>query len=206
MRQQYGYGVVLNVRLSYQPVSFEIDDPNVAIQESLSEAESRAYGQALGVCVDEAFERVPDPFAQDTAAANWLATQALRIREEAWEDPRVQAAIDGWSRCMAEAGYDFAHPQDAHAYVAEMAEPFRQPMPGVELDEETTAELDRIQQIELEVAHADFECAAELEKTRRQVQWELEAEFIEENAERLAGYTAEYEKAIADYLHFLDGP
>lgn len=204
MREVYGYGVVFNVQLSYQPIVMEFDDPNAAITESLSAAERRAYGPAYGKCMNQARERYPDPFGGDSPAEGWLATQAQQIQEAAWHDPRVQHAINGWARCMAKEGYDFAHPEDARNHISELAAPYFQNQPGVDLDDATAAELEALQALELEVAHTDFACATELDQTLEDVRWELEAAFVAENTDRIANYAAEYEKAMAAYLHLLD--
>lgn len=206
MREVYGYGVVFNARLSFQPIVMEIDDPNVTIEANLSEAERRAYGPAIGKCMNEARERYPDPFGGDSPAEGWLAAQAQRIREAAWQTPQVQEAIDGWSRCMAGEGYDFAHPDEARNHISELASPYFQNQPGADLDEETAAELDALQALELEVAHTDFSCATELDKTLDEARREIEAEFVADNADRIAGYAAEHEEAMAAYLHLLDEP
>jgi len=204
MAEEYGYGVVLNVRLSYQPITTEIDDPNVAIQEALSPAEQEAYWQSYGVCVTEAVETYPDPFGSDSEEEAWLADQLFAIQTAVWEDPRVQQAVDGWSRCMAEQGYEFAHPDDARAHIADLVAPISNAQTGLGLDDAAAAELDRLQETELEVARTDFACAEQLDRTIEGVRSELEAELIEENGERIAAYAATYESSIADYLHLLD--
>lgn len=205
MAEEYGYGVVLNVRLSYQPIAIEIEDPNVAIQEDQSPAEQEAYRHSYGACATEALEEYPDPSGSDSEEAAWLADQLFAIQTAVWEDHRVQQAVDGWSRCMAEHGYEFAHPDDARAHIASLVAPISNAQGGLGLDDATAAELDRIQEIELEVARTDFACAEELDRTLEVVRFEEEAELVEENGERIAAYAAAYETSIADYLHLLDG-
>lgn len=204
MAEEYGYGVVLNVRLSYQPITTEIDDPNVAIQEELSPAEQEAYRHSYGVCATEAIETYPDPFGTDSEEEAWLADQLFSIQTAVWEDPRVDQAVDGWSRCMAEQGYEFAHPDDARAHIADLVAPISNAQTGLGLDDDTAAELDRLQETELEVARTDFACAEQLDRTIEEVRSEEEAELIEENGERIAAYAATYQASIADYLHLLD--
>lgn len=204
MAAEYGYGVVLNVRLSYQPITTEIDDPNVAIQEELSAAEQEAYRHSYGICATEAVQTYPDPFGSGSEEEAWLADQLSAIQTAVWEDPRVQQAVDGWSRCMAEQGYEFAHPDDARAHVADLVAPISNDQTGPGLDDTTAAELDRLQEIELEVARTDFTCAGQLKRTIEEVRFEQEAELIEDNGERIAAYAAAYQASIADYLHLLD--
>lgn len=206
MRQTYGYGVVFHVRLSYQPLVMELDDPNAAIRQAMSMTEQKAYGPVYGRCMNQARERHPDPFGADSPSEGWLAAQAQQIRQAAWQDPRVQQEIDRWSRCMAKAGYDFAHPDDARDHISELAEPYLQTHAGIDLDQATAAELDELQTVELAVAHTDYACAADLDRTLEQTRWELEAEFIEANADRIAAYVRQHETAIAAYHHIINGP
>lgn len=204
MAEKFGYGVVLNARLSYQPIATEIDNPNVAIEENLSPTERKAYGPAYGACQGEAYEIYPDPFGSGSEGEFWLADQLSAIQIAVSEDLRVQQAVDDWSRCMAEQGYDFVDPEHAVAYIADLVAPISNAQTGTGLDDSTAAELDRLQEIELEVAHTDFACAEQLDRTIEKVRFELEAELIEENGDRIAIYAAAYEASIADYLHLLD--
>lgn len=202
--QEYGYGIVLNVRLSYQPITTEIDDPNVEIQEDQSPAEQEAYWHSYGVCATEALTIYPDPFGSDSEEEAWLTAQLAAIQSAIFEDPRVQFGVDDWSRCMAEQGYEFTHPEDARIYVADLVAGISNAQTGLGLDDETADELDRLQEIELEVARTDSSCAQQLDQIIETVRFEHESELIEENGERIAAYASAYEASIAEYLHLLD--
>jgi len=89
-------------------------------------------------------------------------------------------------------------------HIADLVAPISNAQTGLGLDDATAAELDRLQETELEVARTDFACAEQLDRTIEGVRSELEAELIEENGERIAAYAATYESSIADYLHLLD--
>ncbi len=204
MAEQYGYGVVLSLRLSFQPIATEIDDPNVAIYDGLSSAEQDAYRQSHAACAEEALGTYPDPFGSGSEGEVWLANQLVAIQEAVLEDLRVQQAVDRWSSCMAEQGFDFADPDDARAYVEDLVTPIANAQAERTLDDATAAELDRLQQVELEVADTDFACAEQLNRAMDEVRYELETELIEREGPRIAAYADTYAAAIADYIHLLD--
>ncbi|MBM7783323.1 hypothetical protein [Tenggerimyces flavus] len=126
--------------------------------------------------------------------------EALRKRME--NDQRVKDATTAWSDCMADQGYpDFKKPQDAQSSVwdkfsdaskpadgggeGESSAPAAKPMP-MKLD---AAKRKEIRELELKLAPIDYECQQKtFVKAAKEVQIELEKEFLEQHKTQLEQY------------------
>lgn len=131
--------------------------------------------------------------------------EALRQRIES--DPRIVEAIEAWSACMAQAGYSefdaTTDPEDA--VMEQMSELYgwddqapeddansdgpSTTMGGpdeVDVDEAALAEL---QEYEIAVATADYDCEQqEFTDARQEVAWGFEEDFVEEHRAELERY------------------
>ncbi len=138
--------------------------------------------------------------------------EALRERIE--NDPRVVQATLEWSRCMTQAGFAFASTDAIRDELAARSEPFQmrgdlyEVLSPAEIDAltqdervalqrelatlspEEQAELDALQQFELDVAAADHECAGPLDDVRYEVTVELEQGFVDEHLAQLEAIVA----------------
>jgi len=103
-------------------------DPNEVYISTLTEARKRSYYLALyGVenpddeeaetydlaassdsCVSRSFQEIPGVYAK----RNILQDQLDIMEENISKDPTLTAAIEKWSVCMSENGYDLSKPQD----------------------------------------------------------------------------------------------
>jgi hypothetical protein len=125
--------------------------------------------------------------------------EALRKRME--NDQRVKDASKAWSDCMADKGYpDFKKPGDAQSSVwdkfsaasqqgtaegNETSKPAAKPMP-MKLD---AAKRKEIRELELKLAPIDYECQDKhFTKPAKEVQFELEKEFLEQHKTQLESY------------------
>lgn len=211
-RDQYGYGAAFNARLAFEPMTATFINPNVDIVEALGESEREAYDAQMRVCRRLLQETLPNPFdpplqreGDEPSLQLWLMEQLALIDEAVGKDPRVLAAEDSWSRCMASEGYDLASPADAYEFIAEQAAPIVARV-SEGLTDEIEEALQDLQVYELQVSDADGKCAEELEldETMRTVRFELETKFLEENGDRVALLAAEKEAALEAYRDFLD--
>ena len=128
--------------------------------------------------------------------------ESLRKRME--NDQRVKDATKAWSDCMADQGYtEFKKPEDAQSSVwnkfsdaskpadgggegeGDASAPAAKPMP-MKLD---AAKRKEIRELELKLAPIDYECQQKhFVKPAKEVQIELEKEFLEQHKTQLEQY------------------
>lgn len=208
---QYGYG--LSTR---EPQEEELDDvdPNAAIVDAMSVAERVAYYQAL-LGAEQSLdgqgrpnaEMVGDPDAcwEQAATEVWgdrdalvttdpvlaafapLLEQIGAIEERVAADPRMVAADEAWSACMAAAG--FPGYTDLNSPQTDVAERAREVM-GTAFDPTLADpdELAELQRFEIAIATADHACRAGYGETYRQVRHDVEAQFVEQHRTELEQY------------------
>lgn len=209
-------------------------DPNQAYTASLSEAERAAYEKAL-------YGELPnlDPTsAATTAMASFepsgcdgdarraadssqafyseFGDEMQEIYEGIQNDPAIVAAIEQWTACMAEAGYEYDTPEEMYQEASGKMEGFYgmgelgasvatvladgQAMSeaggsaGITslepppIDEEKLAE---VQAWERKVAVANWDCSRDLNRVQQEVSAEREQEFIDANRARIDELLAE---------------
>lgn len=149
-----------------------------------------------------------------------LMQDLFRLGERLRNDPRVVEATELWQECMADAGYpDFERVDEAQQSVFQrMAEleGFGGPPTDVPLDEDgegeentgsriaeppeiDPADLEELQEYELAVATADFDCREEhYADIAEEVRYELEEEFVEEHRAELEQYRDEMAQLRGD--------
>lgn len=196
--ERYGYG------LFTLEGTAGVDDPNGSQLASMSESEREAYVAALsdeGGCLEEALTQEFEESAGEELVA--LEEEVIALEERVAEDRRVQDAARQWANCMADAGYeDLSEPDEALDVVvarfeelmpdaAANAELESTPRPdgtavhrmrGVTLSALDEQALEDLQDHEIEVATADHDCRAEYDDARYEVQFELEQQFMQDNA------------------------
>jgi hypothetical protein len=168
---QYGYGFS-----TLPPVqSFGAGDENRQIFEDLSEQDKVAYERELwgdnteatfvfmlenedfegaGGCTKAAIEEV---FTEEQRNPNFENPFDLQVEQ----DPRYQAAIEEWSACMAEAGYDYESPEDAEDELLERYNDLTRGAPPETLEGADQEALAELQGEERAIAGADLVCAEE---------------------------------------------
>lgn len=218
---QYGYGISTR-----QPQDVEAADvdPNAAIVDAMSVPERVAYYQALFGAEQSLdsqgrpnAEMVGDPDScwEQAATEVWggrggtvatdpvlaafapLLEQIAAIEDRIAADPRMTAATDAWSACMADAG--FPGYTDLNAPQSGVAQRAREVM-GTALDPAAADpdELAELQRFEIAIATADEACRAGYGEVYRQVRHDLEAQFVEQHRTELEQYRDAVAAAAAD--------
>lgn len=129
-----------------------------------------------------------------------LFTDIDALRQRIDGDPRLTDATQQWVDCMADAGFsEFTKPDDPATEVSDRMSALFGDLPSEDSEEKSThlvnpvaldrAELDKVQEYELDVAPADFACRRDhYEDIYREVQFELEAEFVEDHKTDLEAF------------------
>jgi hypothetical protein len=168
---QYGYGFS-----TLPPVqSFGAGEENRQIFEALSEEDKIAYERELwgdnteatfvfmlenedfegaGGCTKTAIEEV---FTEEQRNPNFENPFDLQVEQ----DPRYQAAVEEWSACMSEAGYDYESPEDAEDELLERYNDLTRGAPPETLEGPDQEALAELQGEERAIAGADLVCAEE---------------------------------------------
>lgn len=124
---QYGLGIT--TRFDDPVVELGRGEQNVAIFSALPPADQVAYSRALwGESPDVTLARALEDedfsgadgctrsaaeqhFTQEELTGSYINPGDIRIEQ----DPRTVAAIEAWSGCMQDAGYDYTHPDEVEA-------------------------------------------------------------------------------------------
>lgn len=211
-RDRYGFGVALNARLAFEPIISTFIDPNVEIVEALDQAGRDAYNDQLGTCHRQLQETTTSPLdpprqseGEQASLELWLIEQLGALDQAIAKDSRITAAVDQWSRCMANEGFDFASPGQAIQHVDSEAVPILERV-YEGLTDELDHALEDLQDYELQVSDAGRRCATEvkLDDIMQTVRFEMETEFLEENGDRVALLAAEKNALLEEYRHILD--
>lgn len=221
--KQYGYGIT-TIEYDYtEPVPTDpaATDPNYEYRESLSEDARAVYDESLyGDCYEQANQQVHGT-GEDAGIEQFeeFLAEMGALYDRVRTDPRVVEARQGWSTCMADAGYPGLEAlEDAQTRVTEKQgelygwdEPEPDPAPAPtgtaapgapgtvapgappEVDPEIEAE---VRDFELAIAWADYGCQqdTEVKLIEREVQFELEEAFL-----------ADHEQQAEAYREWLDG-
>lgn len=193
---EYGYGVTTLASPSTDPAP----DPNHRIHDSLPDPEQEAYRRALwgeGVadgddssagCQMLATQQVYGTDGGDAAELHKRFKELFDQLNTLWErieqDPRLRNVNPDWVACMSEAGYPgFNRPHEARQSVFDAMAALRA---AGEPDPQDVAKL---REYELALAPVDHHCrAVHIEGPRREVAYELEAEFVAEHRAELEAY------------------
>jgi hypothetical protein len=186
-----------------------------AYEEELEEAgeEGEVEEPEPGGCSDEAYKEVyGDPDEGDESQFEELFKEFDSLYQRIENDPRMEFATQAWIECMTVAGYPDL--EDLHSGQNEVSERQSElygwddegvlPEPIEEGDGEATeetptpietvepdpAELEELRQFERDIAVADYTCRQEhdIDDVERDVRYEHEEQFIEDNREQLEAY------------------
>ena len=83
------------------------------------------------------------------------------------------AALEDWSDCMAEAGYDYESPEDAEDELIERFDAITEGADPATLTGSAKDALTELQSEERAIALADLECLGPLEEVERQVEKDI---------------------------------
>ncbi len=208
------------------------NDPGPDIAEDMTEEEmDAAYreweeNREITSCQDLAWESVNDGDGQQ-AFYREFGDEMEDMWESIQSDPRVVAAENEVSECMADKGFTYTSMNDTYEEFDELMQPFwdmafnNDPMANMseeamtemsdeeldelfrpqELPDEAKAELAEIQTREVAMAMAVNECGGGWEANAdvfEEVRVELEQEFIDANKDRLDAFRAEQEGSSAE--------
>jgi hypothetical protein len=204
--KQFGYGIsTLFGRGTEQ------SDPNDRLRKSLSAADRAAYDRALfGESPGLTFrEAVDDDRATELGGCTKQATGSVfggtavlatvqgkfdQLEERITQDQRMVRAVEEWSACMADKGYQYEEPEEidtdmikrfqAIVGVGVEAGATKPPDPGTSYDRRALADL---QSKEVATANADLECEkSRITPVERVVRPQYESAFRKENSRLLA--------------------
>jgi hypothetical protein len=179
--EQYGFGLT-----TLPPTqAFRAGPDNQAIFESLSDADKVAYEQTLwgedkkatfvvmlenedfesaGGCTETAVHEV---FTEEQLDPNFENPFDQLVAE----DPRMVSALEAWSDCMSEAGYDYENEEDVEDEFTERLETLTEGADPATLEGSAKDDLTELQAEERETALAAFDCDEEhVEDIERQVE------------------------------------
>ncbi|WP_298988845.1 hypothetical protein [uncultured Pseudokineococcus sp.] len=156
--------------------------PMDVVEETDPEAEMAEYDWTTAGCSGEAQHEVDgasvDPFSDPAFSS--LQEEMERMYTSVQDDPAV-ASLDGdWSACMAEAGYDFAAPDDAWQDISDRSDELYAAT-SESSPEPDLAAMDELQQLEIDTALADHRCQEEVDYdgTYQEVSLRVEQEFVD---------------------------
>jgi hypothetical protein len=177
--QQFGYGIC-----TLWGRGRATEDPNARLRLSLGPADRKAYDRALwgdnpgatfteavdsgnfqrlGGCTRVATERV---FGGAEVLAR-LQSRLDQLEERILQDQRMVRAIEAWSKCMAEAGFQYEEPEaidsDLFTRMEKIVGPLpgqfaTGPPPGEKPRPYNHAALRKLQREEVAIARADSRC------------------------------------------------
>lgn len=199
--EQYGYGATTSNEMYGD--GEEYVDPNADYIASMSESEQTEFYAAL---YGTAMEVDPEADPEAEVEYNWedggcqgKASHEVYEQGQIWDDPALKDMFDEmnaeyenladdpavsesqeeWATCIAEAGYDFATPEEAQQSIFDelnaLYEAVAPADPEAEVDPDASFEPDEaamaaLKEKELKLANADFACKessgyAEAQKT-----------------------------------------
>jgi hypothetical protein len=169
--QEYGYGFT-----TLPPTErFRAGPENQTVYEALSPEDQVAYDRTLwgenteftfvymlenedfegaGGCTEEAITEV---FSEEQRDPNFENPFDVLVEE----DPRYQDAVETWSDCMGEQGYDYESPEDAEDQILDQYEELILGKDPTTLEGSDKAALESLQAEEKAIAVADLACAEE---------------------------------------------
>lgn len=187
--EQYGYGATTSEEMYGS--GEEYVDPNADYVAAMSESEQAAFYEAL-YGKQEEIDPEADPDAE--VEYNWedggcqgKASHEVYEQDQIWDDPALEdmfdemnteyenladeptlrKAQDEWATCVADAGFDFASPEEAQQSIYDelnaLYEAVAPADPEAELDPDASYEPDpaamaTLKEKELKLAAADYEC------------------------------------------------
>jgi len=127
------------------------------------------------------FGKAQSEVGGDDAFNPEIGRQLMEMEERIQSDARMVAALEAWSSCMREAGFEYDSPRDIHGDLFERLQALRGPDDEHGRPTGDEAGLARLQDEELAIAAADDECWAEhLRDVEEEVRAEHEGDFVDE--------------------------
>jgi hypothetical protein len=206
--QQFGYGISTLWGRGRAEA-----DPNERIRMALAPADRRAYDRVLygdssgmtftaavdsgdfaelGGCTRKATEGV----FGGAQVLTQLQGRLDALEERVLQDQRMVRAIENWSKCMAEAGYQYEEPEAIDSDLFERMEKIVGPLPGQFATGPAAGETPRpynraklaaLQQEEVAIARADNKCEIEhITPVEEEVTPQYSEDFRRRNADLIS--------------------
>ena len=218
--KEYGYGYSQQPEMPDSGSEQEYVDPNQDYLDSLSESEQSAYYEALhgaGPADDEIGEDGSYEYDWETAGCYGAAQNEQNEGKDPWTDPEfadTMASIEElwnasmtdpkmgeldaeWTSCMATAGYpEYQSRQEPSDDVMERSNALWEDLSEAELEHgPSKAALAEVQEFEIAVATADFQCAKKIKYDKRseKIRFDLEQAFVDEHSAELDAMLAKYQ-------------
>jgi len=222
--EQYGYGATTSDELWGS--GDEWVDPNAEYVESMSESEQSAYYEALWGSGPE-IDPDADPEAELEYEYNWeesgcqgAAQHEVYEQDQIWDDPALKdlfeemnteyenladdpalrEAQQKWATCIAEAGYDYANPEEAQQSIYDELNGLYEAMAPADpedVDPDASFEPDpaakaELKEKELALATADYACkeSSGYQKAQKAAQLALEKRIWDKYGEQLEAAAA----------------
>lgn len=200
--RQYGYGITTLYEQRRQQQ--EKPGPNAAFRAMLSEADQAAYDRALfgddpdatladamdtgefsrlGGCTKQAADQI----FGGSDVVRTLTQKLDELDEAILADARMVEAIKAWSKCMRDAGYDLADPEQVDVVLTKRLEAIVGPAEASgDPDAYDKAALAALQREEVAMVNADLLCEERrIVPVEMKVRAEYEQEFRKKNADVL---------------------
>ena len=206
--QQFGYGIS-----TLWGRGRAVPDPNERLRLAMAPADRRAYDRVLwGENPGATFTAAVDSgdFAE-LGGCTRKATEAVfggaqvltqlqgkldALEERVLQDQRMVRAIERWSKCMAEAGYQYEEPEAIDSDLFERMEKIVGPLPGQfatgpaageKPQPYNRAKLTDLQHEEVAIARTDFRCEREhITPVEEKVTPQYSDDFLRENEELIS--------------------
>lgn len=197
---QFGYGITT---LYEQRLQQAAAGPNEVVRSALSEADRAAYDRTLygddptatfavaldtgefnrlGGCVKQATEEV----FGGADLLYGLTDKLDQLDEQILADPRMVKAVEQWSGCMRNAGYELQNPDEVDVVLQRKLEEIVGPLDNQKSDYDRAA-LAALQREEVAMVTADLTCEDKhISTVEDKVQTEYERRFREQNAAELS--------------------
>ncbi|UZN02075.1 hypothetical protein [Cellulomonas sp. S1-8] len=221
---QYGYGATTSDELYGGGEDYV--DPNADYIASMSEGEQTAFYEALyGISPEVDPEADPEAEVEynwEEAGCQGRASHEVYEQDQIWEDPAVQDLMDEmnteyenladdpalreaqeeWAACIAEAGFDFATPDEAQQSIYDEVnvlweavaptDPEAEVDPEAPMAEPDPAAMAELKEKELALAAADYECkeSSGYLEAQKAANLELETRLWEKYGEQLEAVAA----------------
>ncbi|NUU18250.1 hypothetical protein HP550_13415 [Cellulomonas humilata] len=208
--EQYGYGATTSSEMPMNKAGEEFVDPNADYLATMSESEQTAFYEALygkqTMSEEPTDEETPVEQEYDwtTAGCQGKAQHEVYEDGQVYDDPEFKDLMEGmselytdmekdertiaayrdWAECMAEAGYDFANPQEAQNSIYEAVNE----IPYNEEDgSQDPAALAELRDDEIATATADRTCQDSTGAARKvlEAQFAVEQDFIDAHKDEL---------------------
>ncbi len=185
-KQQWGFGKT--TRFDNRAKQIELGEQNLAIYDSLSDADQIAYDRTLyGEDSDATFsfqfdeedfepvggctlKAIQASFTAEQLDPNYVHPKDILVEK----DGRVAAAELAWNDCMGEAGYDY---EDQDEIIEEYGDRLDELLGNDDPEDLSGARLEQLKQLQTEeiaAALADYRCSVEhLDQVVRDVEVEL---------------------------------